>query len=252
MASRFVEDGLPPLRYVGRTSGPPPVWLESRAPLERVRLHRHRVFTGDGLPRGDGRPVLLIPGFAGGDGGMATLREWLERLGYGAAPSGLAFNIRYSEAVLGTLTSRLVELYAERGRPVTVVGHSRGGLLAKVLAHRHPTLVAQVVGLGSPFAEPYDVHPITMAGVRVAQIVNLVRFGRSGRVERDFLADLAAPARVPLTSVYSRSDGIVHWEACRRPDATCVEVRSSHVGLAVNWAVYSLLAALLAGRLHAA
>ena len=252
MASRFVEHGLPPLHYLGRTSGPPPVWLEIRAPLEQARLRRHPVFAGEDQPRGDGRAVLVVPGFAGGDGGMAVLRDWLERLGYRAAASGLAFNIRYSEAVLAMLTARLMELYAEEGRRVAIVGHSRGGLLAKVLAHRYQALVEQVAGMGSPFAEPFDLHPVTMAGVRAAQLVNLVRFGRSGRIERGFLADLAEPARVPLTSIYSRSDGIVHWEACLRPDATCVEVRSSHVGLAFSWAAYSLLAGLLAGRLPGA
>lgn len=248
MAPRFGDRGLPPLHYLGRITGPPPVWLESRAPLEHRRLRRDPVFAGDGLPRGGGRPVLLVPGFMGGDDSLATLRDWLLRLGYHVERSGLTFNIRYSEAVLDTLVPRVLALRGWLGRPVTLVGHSRGGLLAKVLAHRHPELVEQVVGLGSPLADPFDVHPITMAGVRLAQAVNAVWFGRSGSVERGFLADLAAPARVPLTSIYSRSDGIVHWEACLRPDATCLEVRSSHVGLAVNPTAYELLAGLLAAR----
>jgi len=248
VGSRFEERGLPPLLYLGRTNGSPPVWLESRAPLEQRRLLRHPIYTGQGLPRGGGQPVLLVPGFLGGDGSMATLRDWLVRLGYRVEGSGLSCNIRYSEAVLETLVPRLAALQGQHGRPVTLIGHSRGGMLAKVLAHRHPDLVARVVGLGSPFAEPFDVHPLTMAGVRVAQAINTVYFRRGGEAERGFLLDLAAPASVPLTSIYSRSDGIVHWEACLRTDATCLEVQGSHVGLAVNVAVYSLLAAVLAGR----
>lgn len=248
MAPRFADRGLPPLHYLGRTTGPPPVWLESRAPLEHRRLRRDPVFAGHGLPRGGGRPVLLVPGFMGGDDSLATLRDWLLRLGYHVEGSGLTFNIGYSEEVLDALLPRVLALHGWLGRPVTLVGHSRGGLLAKVLAHRLPELVEQVVGLGSPLADPFDVHPVTMAGVRVAQAVNAVRFGRTGSVERRFLADLAEPARVPLTSVYSRSDGIVHWEACLRPDATCLEVRGSHTGLAVNRTVYEILARLLAGR----
>jgi triacylglycerol lipase len=232
---------------MGRLNGPPPVWLESRAPLEERRLRRDPVFAGEGLARGDGLPVLLVPGFMGGDASMDTLRGWLLRLGYRAEASGLVFNIRYSEAVLETLEDRLRALFADGG-PVALVGHSRGGLLAKVLAHRHPSLVATVVGMGSPLADPYDVHPFTMACVRAAQVANMVRYGRSSGVERRFLADLAAPARVPLTSIYSRTDGIVHWEACLRQDATCLEVGSSHVGLAVNRAVYALLSGLLSVR----
>lgn len=239
---------MPPLHYLGRTNGSPPVWLESRAPLEQRRLLRDPIFTGLGVPRGAGRPVLLVPGFLGGDGSMATLRDWLERLEYRVEGSGLTFNIRYSEAVLESLVPRLAALHARAGRPVTLIGHSRGGILAKVLAHRYPRLVARVVGLGSPLAEPYDVHPLTMAGVRLAQVVNTVYFRQGGEIERAFLGDLAAPARVPLTSIYSRSDGIVHWEACLRPDATCLEVRGSHVGLAVNPSVYALLSHVLASR----
>jgi len=237
---------MPPLGYLGRTAGQPPVWLESRLPLESLRLRRHPVFAGDGLPRGDGRPVLLIPGFMAGDRSVATMRDWLVRLGHGAELTGLLLNIRYSEAELRTLLLRLVDLYGRAGRRVTLVGHSRGGLLAKVAAHRHPELVERVVALGSPLANPYDVHPLTMAGVRVAQLVNLVRYARTGAVERAFLRDLQEPARVPLTSIYTRSDGIVHWRACLRPDAHCLEVDGSHVGLALNPEVYALVALVLA------
>jgi triacylglycerol lipase len=243
--------GLPPLRYFGRITTPPPVWLESRAPLELVRLLRDPLFAagdllrGD-LPRGDGRPVLLIPGFMGGDRSLDTLRDWLARLGYEVESSGLTFNIRYSEAVLRTLTPRMAGLFDRTGRRVTIIGHSRGGLLAKVLSDRHPGLVERVVGLGSPLADPFDVHPLTMASVRMAQAVNLLRYGQTGNAEIRFLSDLAAPARVPLTSIYSRSDGIVHWPACLRPDADCVEVIGSHTGLGVNPEVYALLARVLA------
>jgi len=114
-----------------------------------------------------------------------------------------------------------------------------------VLSDRHPHLIGHVVGLGSPFADPFDVHPFTMAGVRMAQAVNLVRFGQTANTEVRFLRDLAAPASVPLTSIYSRTDGIVHWPACLRPDADCREVSGSHSGLAVNPEVYALLARVL-------
>jgi hypothetical protein len=243
--ARFADRGLPPLQYLGRVNAPPPVWLEARAPFEQLRLGRDPVFAGVGLPRGGGEPVLLVPGFMGGDSSLATLRDWLLRMGYHVEMSGLAFNIRYSEAVLHSLAVRVVDLYGWLGRPATIIGHSRGGLLAKVLAHRYPQLVEQVIGLGSPFAEPFDIHPLTMATVRIAQVVNAVRFGRTGSSERQFMHDLEAPAGVPLTSIYSRSDGIVHWEACLRPDATCLEVTSSHVGLAVNPEVYAILARAL-------
>lgn len=245
--ARFTEDGIPPITYVGRLVDAPRFWREVWAPIEFWRS-RKRPLAPDGLPAGDGRPVLLVPGFMGGDDSLRAMRDWLVRLGYAAELAGLVFNIRYSEAVIRHLVSRLVDLYAWQGRPVVLVGHSRGGMLAKVISHRHPQMVERVVALGSPLADPYDVHPVTMAGVRMAQAFNLLVYGRGARVEREFLRDLEAPALVPLTSVYSRNDGIVYWQACLRPDADCIEVDSSHVGFGANPEVYALLARLLAPR----
>ncbi|HEY4026563.1 MAG TPA: alpha/beta hydrolase [Candidatus Dormibacteraeota bacterium] len=244
--ARLADRGLPPLHHLGRIDSPPPIWREARARLEHARLLRDPVLLGDGLPRGDGRPLLLVPGFMGSDASLATMSEWLRRLGYHVEQSGLTFNVRDSETVLDALTPRVADLHDRHGRRVTLIGHSRGGLLAKVLADRHPGLVEHVVGLGSPFTDPFDLHPLTMVAVRVAQAANLVRFRRTSSVEIAFLRDLDAPARVPVTSIYSRSDGIVHWEACLRPDATCLEVDGSHTGLGVNREVYAVLARVLA------
>jgi triacylglycerol lipase len=133
-----------------------------------------------------------------------------------------------------------------------VIGHSRGGLLGKVLADRSPELFDRVIALGSPLADPYDVHPLTLAAAQVAYVLN-ARDRRWGRLtERQFLADLAGPARVPLTSLYSRSDGVVNWRACLRPDVEGIEVHSSHAGLVLNVEVYRLLGRLLAGGTSAA
>jgi pimeloyl-ACP methyl ester carboxylesterase len=190
--------------------------------------------------------VLLIPGFMAGDGSMLVLRNWLLRAGYYVELTGLVFNIRYSELVAMAIGLRLAALHELLERPVTLIGHSRGGILAKVVADRHPEAVDRVITLGSPLRDPYDVHPLTMAGVRVAHVLNFIRYAQRSGVERSFLDELEAPAKRPLVSIYSRSDGIVHWEACLREDVMCLEVSGSHVGLGVNLEVYRLLARLLA------
>jgi pimeloyl-ACP methyl ester carboxylesterase len=166
--------------------------------------------------------------------------------------AGINFNFHYSEAILRRLAARLLELHERSGQKLTLIGHSRGGLLAKVLSHRHPRAVEQVLALGSPLRDPYDVHPLTLAGVAAARAYNRVRFGRIDALERQFLLDLAAPAVVPVTSLYTRSDGVVSWKACIRPDVSCVEVRGSHAGLAVNPDVYRVLAVRLSARPRAA
>jgi len=223
----------------------PPVWREGRIASEYLRLLRDAVFQGRGVVHGHNRPVLLVPGFLAGDSSLSVMRSWLRRVGYHPEMPGILFNVRYSEAVLKTLLLRLVDMYAWSGRRVTVIGHSRGGILAKVLSDRQPQMVERVVTLGSPLDDPYDVNPLTMAGVRMAQALNAVRYGMTAAVERRFMRDLAAPARVPVTSIYTRTDGIVNWTACLRPDVQTVEVTGSHVGLGVNPEVYAILARLL-------
>ncbi|MDQ6773346.1 MAG: hypothetical protein M3024_10195 [Candidatus Dormibacteraeota bacterium] len=244
--SRFTSRGIPPLTYLGRIAQLPPVWAEGRSALEYKRLLRSAVYRGEGVIRGEGRPVLLIPGFMAGDSSLLVLRDWLARCGYDAQLAGIWLNIRYSEAVMAHLGRRLNSLHHASGSGVSVIGHSRGGLLGKVLANRHPKLVDRVVTLGSPLGDPYDVHPLTMAGVRLAHVVNILRYARRGGVETPFLADLARPAAAPLWSIYTVSDGIVHWEACLRPDAVCLPVAGSHTGLGMNREVYEILARVLA------
>ena len=59
----------------------------------------------------------------------------------------------------------------------------------------------------------------------------------------------ARPIGVPSTSVYSRLDGIVSWQACMEPETgrhQNVEVRCSHVGFGVDPATLWLIADRLA------
>jgi triacylglycerol lipase len=223
----------------------PPMWLESRIYLEYIRLIRDPVFRGVEVPRGLGRPVILIPGFLAGDWTLRTPFDWLRRVGYKPQLAGVAFNVMYSEVMLKPILDSLQQLKRRTGARVSLVGHSRGGVLAKVLSHRKPDLVEQVIVLGSPLANPFDVHPLTMAGVRAAHLYNVFRYGHPASVEMRFLRDLAAPPRVPTTSIYSRTDGVVNWKACLRPDVSSIEVSGSHVGLALNPDVYRILAQLL-------
>ncbi len=221
------------------------MWLEGRFYLEFLRLMLDPVFRGEDVPPGLRKPVLLIPGFLAGDWTLRTQYDWLRRAGYRPRLAGLSFNVRYSEVMLKPLIDTLLAMHRKTNARVSVVGHSRGGVLAKVLSHRKPDHVEQVITLGSPLSDPYDVHPLTMASVHAAHLYNTMRYRHAASVEARFLRDLAAPPRVPTTSIYSRSDGVVNWKACLRPDINAIEVRGSHVGLALNPEVYRILAHLL-------
>ena len=63
MSWRAEADRLPPIP-AGRWTGDH--LRETRWTLELIRLVRDPVFRGAGVPRGDGRHVILMPGFGGG------------------------------------------------------------------------------------------------------------------------------------------------------------------------------------------
>ncbi|HUZ87226.1 MAG TPA: hypothetical protein VNF26_09770 [Candidatus Baltobacterales bacterium] len=209
-------------------------------------LLRDPVFRGRGVPRGDGRPVLLIPGFLSGDWSLRVLHAWLERIGYEPFDSGIVFNVRHSEHMLGGLRHRLIEVEEETGVRVSLIGHSRGGLLAKVLSHRRPEAIEQVITLGAPLADWTDLRTITHHAVGMVKIANEIAYGRKLNPEGRFDHELALAPAVPTTSIYTRSDDVVNFRSCLRPDIPALPVWGSHNGLVVNPEVYRLLGRLLA------
>jgi pimeloyl-ACP methyl ester carboxylesterase len=232
-----------------------PIWGETRFALEHASLRRHPVFRGDGVPGGDGAPVLLVPGFLAGDLSLGVMAQWLSRIGYRPCRAGMRANVDCTSRALERLESQL-ERFAERhARKVTIIGQSRGGSMARILAVRRPDLVAGVVCLGSPVMDPLAVHPFVRAQVEAVALLGTLGLRglfshacHSGSCCRQARADATAPwpEDVPFVSVYSRSDGIVDWQACLDPHARHVEVRSSHVGMSVNPAVFEVVAETLA------
>jgi len=234
-------------QVVGRWYPLPPLWLEGRAGLEYARLRRSPVYNGVGVKPGDGRPVMLIPGFLAGDRSLDVMRAWLRRNGYRPLRSGINLNVESSEVLVQRLSLRLSAEFRRNGRRVILVGQSRGGVLAFGVGGRFPELVESVITLGSPLADPLDVHPSTMAAVHVARFMHAVRRGPKD-LDARFDTELPNPISVPVTSLYSRSDGIVNGDACVRPDVDCLEVGGSHVGMAVNPRVYKEVARLIGRR----
>lgn len=213
---------------------------------ELSALLRDPVFRGRGVPHGDGRPVLLIPGFLAGDWTMRVMHAWLERIGYRSHLSGILFNVQHSERLLAGLRHKVVEIHKETGSRVTLVGHSRGGLLAKVLAQRRPQAIEQVIALGAPLADWTDLAAITHHAVGVVRTANEIAYGRRMNAEGRFTYDLKLAPVVPTTSIYTRSDDVVNFRSCLRPDIPSLPVWGSHNGLVVNPEAYRLLGRLLA------
>lgn len=213
---------------------------------ELTALLRDPVFRGRGVPRGDGRPVLLIPGFLAGDWTMRVMHAWLGRIGYSAHLSGILLNVHHSERMLSGLRRRVAAIGKQTESRVTLVGHSRGGLLAKVLAQRKPEDIEQVVALGSPLADWTDLAAITHHAVGVVRTANELAYGRKLNVEGRFTYDLKLPPAVPTTSIYTKADDVVNFRSCLRPDIPAIPVWGTHNGLTVNPEVYRVLGRLLA------
>jgi pimeloyl-ACP methyl ester carboxylesterase len=231
-----------------------PIWGEARVALEHAALRRHPVFRGEGVSPGDGGPVLLVPGFLAGDVSLVLMAGWLKRIGYRPCRAGMRINVDCTARALDRLEGQLERVADRHGRKVAIVGQSRGGSMARILAVRRPDLVYSIVCLGSPVVDPLAVHPFVRAQVEAVAVLGSLgirglfshacRFGACCHQAR---VDAAAvwPEDVGYTSVYSRSDGVVDWRSCLDPHARHIEVRSSHVGMSVNPAVFHIVAETL-------
>jgi pimeloyl-ACP methyl ester carboxylesterase len=193
-------------------------------------------------PRGDGHPVLALPGFLASDLSMMPLRRYLGELGYDTHAWRMGRNTGGISRMRGALLDRLKEIHADSGRKVSIIGWSLGGVHARDLALRAPEMVRYVITLVSPFAN--DVRATNATWLYEALS------GETVGDDPQFLSEIGGDLPVPTSSIYSRADGIVNWHTCRvRPSDTAenIEVHlASHVGIGVNpaalWAIADRLA----------
>jgi pimeloyl-ACP methyl ester carboxylesterase len=194
------------------------------------------------LPVGDGHPVLVLPGLLADDDSTWTLRRILRNLGYRVHGWRLGRNLGPTAAAITGLQNRLADLQSRYDSAVSVLGWSLGGIYARILARDTPTAVRQVITLGSPIRLAHERQSrARRAYDRYAHLHVLPR-------ELPLESGIAA-LRVPATSIYSRCDGIVAWQACLDvPSARAenIAVVGSHLGFghhpAVIWAVADRLA----------
>jgi pimeloyl-ACP methyl ester carboxylesterase len=213
------------------------------------------VFRGVGLPRGDGRAVMLMPGLGGGDLTLLVMAVWLHRLGYRPRLCGFVANVNCSETAMERVERQLELLYERDGRRVALIGHSRGGLYSRALACRRPELVSHGIALGAGLRQMLAIsYPTLVLVDRVRRRLLTTGRARSPRcmtAECDcaFTRDMARPfpqERVRLASIYSKGDGVVRWQASIVPYGECIEVAGSHVGLIFNRTAYAAIATALA------
>lgn len=184
--------------------------------------------------RGDGHPVLILPGLGGGDMATHHLRTFLHDIGYDAQPWNLGRNLGPREGMpkmMAALEARLHEIYIASGnREVSIIGWSLGGIYARELGKLQPAITRQVITLGTPFKA-------SAGGTNAASLYEVLS-GDNSHKDPNVISQIAIPPTIPFTSIYSKTDGVVHWECSIEDAGPTTEnieiIGASHLGLGHN------------------
>lgn len=217
--------------------------LEVRAPFDWASLV-YRAPKLASAPRGDGRPVMLLPGYRADEASLRPLRRYLDYLGYATWDWGLGRNRGDVENDIVRVALRCTQIReAENGAAVTLIGWSLGGVVAREVARLHEKEVREVITMGTPIV---GGPKYTTVAARFAEIASIDLDKFEQEVHQRNLQGI----RQPVTSIYSKSDGIVDWRASvdtYNPQALNLEVRSTHFGMGGNANIWLLIAQILAG-----
>ncbi len=231
-------------------------WTEALFAAEILFLHATPVYYGFGVPRGDGSAVVIIPGFLGTDLYLMELHGWLERIGYRPYFSGIGINAECPNLLVQRHLNQTIErALTDTERRIHLIGHSLGGVIARAVAGQRPDDVASVITLASPFRSISTSRTVVHATEAIRQRI-LQEHGRgvlpdcyTGRCTCNFVDSLKrdVPDSMFETAIYTRDDGIVDWRYCmtRNPEAD-FEVPGTHIGMAFNPSVYTIVADRLA------
>lgn len=229
----------------GRPPNPFWTWAEARALGEFAAFYAARPFLGT-LPRGDGHAVMTLPGFMATNNSTVPMRGLLTQLGYEAHGWDSGRNVRVNEELIEKLELQLDRLFTDTGRPVSLVGWSLGGVLARELAKLSPEKVRLVVSLGSPITDD-------RSHTNAARLFKFFNGDEPEKIRDGQFQGLDMAPPVPTTSILTKTDGIVHWHGSVQDPAKTgghpsenIVVYASHCGLGVNPSVMIALADRLA------
>jgi pimeloyl-ACP methyl ester carboxylesterase len=223
---------------------PPPGWhslLEGRIGAEISALMLQLPMLRMTLPRGSG-PVMVLPGFMTDDTSTWLLRRFLTGQGYSVAAWEMGLNRGPMMAYLPPLIERLEAWHDRTGEKPSLVGWSRGGTLSREIAREKPELIRSVVTLGSPVRGG-------VGGTSIGRLVTAQTGLTPAQINLMLRQRQRKPIRTPITAIYSKTDGVVAWQACvdeQNPNVTHRVVESSHMGLGFNASVYRLVSQALA------
>ncbi len=222
---------------------PPPWWAtagEALAPAELIRLSaksRHL----RGLPRGDGGPVIVVPGLGATDVSMSALRRFLRRHDHDARRAGPGRIHGDVQTLARTLMDLTAATSRETGRKVALVGWSLGGIMSREVARQLPDHVERVITFGSPIE----------GGPAHTALRHRYTHEQMDQIDQVITQRRRTPIEVPITAMWSKRDGVVSPKACiddHSPDVENVEITSTHLGMGLDPDVWSVIATRLVGR----
>jgi pimeloyl-ACP methyl ester carboxylesterase len=235
----------PPVRKPPRTLY---TLLEGRALLE-MGLFTACLPLLQRTPRGDGHPVLLVPGFTASDATLVGLSIFLCSRGYHVETWGLGQNTGFKLKFSQALEQKVRFMHHKHQRKVSVVGWSLGGVYAFYTAHNAPECIRSVVSLGSPMMFSVDNYRTPFL-VKAIYRYLAHPMGPVAHLSNVRAKVLRAPPPVPSTCIFSETDGVVPPEAARiettEGQHENIWVPGSHIGLGFNPAVMWILGDRLA------
>lgn len=204
---------------------PPPFSLLAREallfPLTRTRAAFAPAVALD--LDGGGRPVMVIPGFMASDRTTARLRKSLTNAGFVCRGWGMGRNLGIVSNIFERMDDRISQMQTDA--PVTLIGWSLGGLVAREYAKYAQHRVSKVITLGTPFSG----GPRSNNGWRIYELI------AGHKVDDPLISvNLSGKPPVPTIAIWSSRDGVVApCAACGLPGESDVQVEEhcTHMGL---------------------
>jgi pimeloyl-ACP methyl ester carboxylesterase len=203
------------------------------------------------MPRGDGHPVLLLPGFMADEGTLVALKTYLRNRGYAVEAWGFGRNVGFQNKHAQALEQKIRYMHHQSGRTVSLVGWSLGGVFALYGAHQATECVRTVITLGSPVSvDPEGSNSPAFVKALYRMIAHPL--GPAAHVMQPRAKKLREMKSlpVPMSCLYSISDGVVPaQEATIDGDPALhenIRVFGSHTGLGFNAMVLAIVADRLA------
>ncbi|MCU0238157.1 MAG: hypothetical protein MUC29_01850 [Pyrinomonadaceae bacterium] len=227
-----------------------PLWMESLVAVDWTLLHISPLYYGFGVPQGDGSPVILVPGFLANDLYLYDMYFWLKRIGYTPYLSNIGWNADCLNTLVNKLSETVAKAHEQTDKKVHLIGHSLGGVLSRGAAAQNLDIVDSVITMGSPF-RGVKSHPFLLEmSEKIRRKIFLTSEKKvpencyTGYCDCVAVSDMqkVLPDTVKKTAIYSKTDGVVHWENCiYRDESKNFEVSGTHIGMAFNYQVYKLI-----------